>query len=390
MNSIINSLSVLRGLNKNNLFASLANYCCHADENESNAFNDLLYEIFAARAENSVAGYIGELILTDDNAFSRICASGKAPSAYLSEAFTNDLKIIKQMVAKIRESTQFEIGTSGSVYSGSAENVLNNLHNFYAHNGYGKFIRNKAFTYENGELIPAVNTTEITLEQLKDYESEKKIITENVKNFLNGLPYSHMLLYGDRGTGKSSTVHAVINKFFSEKLRLIEVGKKDIPLIPDIKRKLADNPLKFIILLDDLTLDDKNDEVSELKTIFEGSFSNTFGNIMLIATSNRRHIVKENYTDRQNSVHPSDLIDEQLSLADRFGLTVMFSTTDKQAYLSIIEQLAADYVVKTDKEQLYLLAERWAIIKGGRSPRRAKQFIDYVYSCEQSNRNIDF
>lgn len=390
MNSIINSLTVLRGLNKNKLFASLTDYCCHADGNEKTAFNDLLYEIFDTRAENSVAGYIGELILTDDNAFSRICASGKAPSAFLSEAFTNDLKTIRQMVAKIRECTQFEIGTSGSLYSGSAESVLTNLQNFYFNNGYGKFIKNKAFTYENGELVPAVNATEITLDQLKDYESEKKIITENVRNFLSGLPYSHMLLYGDRGTGKSSTVHAVINKFCGEKLRLIEVGKKDISHIPDIKRKLADNPLKFIILLDDLALDDKNDDVAELKTIFEGSFSNTFGNIMLIATSNRRHIVKENYTDRQNSVHPSDVIAEQLSLADRFGLAVMFSTTDKQAYISIIEQLAADYNIKTDKEQLCSLAERWAIIKGGRSPRRAKQFIDFVYACEQSNRNIDF
>ena len=111
---------------------------------------------------------------------------------------------------------------------------------------------------------------------------------------------------------------------------------------------------------------------------------------MIIATSNRRHIVKESFSDRQNSVHPSDLLEEQLSLSDRFGLTVMFSSTDKPAYLSIVRQLAADQNISIESDRLSALAERWAILKGGRSPRRAKQFVDFVYACIKSGRAIEF
>lgn len=389
MNIIINLLTVLRGLEKDGLFSALSQYCCTETDNKA-AFNDLLYEIYLSRAENSVAGYIGELILTDDNAFSRTCACGETPSSHLLNAMAEDLKTVRQMLTKIMDCRQFEIGTSGNVFSGSINDVLKNLKSFYAANGYGIFIRNNAFTYENGEFLPAYNATKISMEQLKNYADEKKIIIENTRNFLGGLPYSHMLLYGDRGTGKSSTVHALINKFCGGKLRLIEVGNNSFELLPAILRKLADKPMKFIIFLDDLSLDEKSGDIATLKTIFEGSFSDTFGNVMLVATSNRRHIVKENHTDRENSVHPSDVIDEQLSLSDRFGLTVLFSTTDKQAYLSIIDQLAADAHLKTDRETLHALAERWAILKGGRSPRRAKQFTDFVYSCEQSLREITF
>lgn len=390
MNTIINSLTVLRGLKKDNLFSALSHYCCCPEADEKAAFNDLLYEIYNSRAENSVAGYIGELILTDDNVFSRTCARGETPSSHLLNAMAEDLKIIRQMLTKIMDCQQFELGASGNVFAGSKDDVLNNLKSFYTANGYGIFIRNKAFTYENGEFVPACNATEVTMEQLKNYTDEKRIIIENTRNFLGGLHYSHMLLYGDRGTGKSSTVHALINKFHSGKLRLIEVGNNNFKLLPAILRKLADNPMKFIIFLDDLSLDEKSEDIATLKTIFEGSFSNTYGNVMLAATSNRRHIVKENHTDRENSVHPSDVIDEQLSLSDRFGLTVMFSTTDKQAYLSIVDQLATDAKLKTDREKLHSFAERWAIVKGGRSPRRAKQFTDYVYACEQSLKEINF
>ena len=388
MNTFINSLTLLRGLEKNALFNAFAQYCCCEDKDKTARQNDLLCEIFAAGAENGLADHLSELILTDDNAFSRCCASGKSPSDYLKKAMWHDLQIIICAADVLQNVKTFDFGYWDEIISGT--DSLKCLESFYKDNGYGKFLYNKAFTFIGGELVPLGNTDEITLDQLKNYGSEKKIILDNVDDFLNGLPYSHMLLYGDKGTGKSSTVHAVVNKLLNRKLRLIEVSKKDICLIPDIRRTIADIPLKFILFLDDLSLDERSDDIPSLKTVLEGSFSHSFGNAMLIATSNRRHIVKENHSDRQNSVHPSDHMDEQLSLSDRFGLTVMFSTTDKQAYLSIVEQLADDCKLKTDREVLRSLSERWALIKGGRSPRRAKQFIDLVYSCEQSKRPIDF
>ena len=389
-NNAINSLNVLRGLCKDKVFLALTEYYCSTGDYTYFAFNDLLYEIYAAGAENDLLGYLSELILGDDNAFSRSCTSPVGPSDHLSKAMISDLTVIANLVGRLGFSEKFNLGYWNNLLIGSQASIIKNLTSYYKQKGYGMFIKNKAFTFENGELVPLGNTDEVTLDKLKNYADEKKIILDNVSDFMRGLPYSHMLLYGDKGTGKSSTVHAVVNKLFDEKLRLVEVSKKDVRLIPVIKRRLADIPLKFILFLDDLSLDEQSDDIPTLKTILEGSFSNTFGNVLLIATSNRRHIVKENHSDRDNSVHPSDQIDEQLSLSDRFGLTVMFSTTDKQAYLSIVDQLADDRQLKTDRETIRSLSERWAIAKGGRSPRRAKQFIDWAYSCEQAGRPIEF
>ncbi|MDE5766868.1 MAG: ATP-binding protein, partial [Clostridia bacterium] len=209
------------------------------------------------------------------------------------------------------------------------------------------------------------------------------------RDFIDGLPYSHMLLYGDRGTGKSSTIHAMLNRYCDNGLRLIEVEKDNLKDIKKIKQQVADLPLKFIIFIDDLALSEQDEKNSLLKSAIEGSLLNG-KNVMIVATSNRRHVIKESFSDRENSVHPADSIEEQLSLSDRFGLTVMFSSTDKASYLSIVRQLAKDYRLTTSDKSLEALAERWAIINGGRSPRRAKQFIDYVYACEQSKREIDF
>lgn len=390
MNTIINSLTVLRGLQKNELFTALTEYCSIANGDRQSAFNDLLYEIYAAGAESNFAGYLSQLIIRDENAFSRGCASGTSVSDCLVDAMKRDLSIIDGLLDCLTNATGFVLGNTDYLLTGDKSQVIAKLADFYSLNGYGEFINNRAFAFNDGELVPLPNADGVTLEQLKNYADEKKIILDNVNDFLNGLPYSHILLYGDKGTGKSSTVHAVVNKLFGKKLRLVEISKKDVHLIPDVKRRLENVPLKFILFLDDLSLDEQSDDIPTLKTVLEGSFSNTFGNVLLIATSNRRHIVKENHSDRQNSVHPSDSIDEQLSLADRFGLTVMFSATDKKAYLSIVDQLADDYKLKTDRETIRSLSERWAIVKGGRSPRRAKQFIDLVYSCEQSGRPIEF
>ena len=173
-------------------------------------------------------------------------------------------------------------------------------------------------------------------------------------------------------------------------LRIIEISKENMLCIPAVRELVADNPLKFIIFIDDLSLDEYDEKVSSLKAGLEGSVSGGTENVMIAATSNRRHIVKESFSDRENSVHPGDSIAEQLSLSDRFGLTVMFSTTDKSEYLSIVGQLADDAGIKTDRQQLFALAERWALTKGGRSPRRAKQFADLAYACEQRGVPIDF
>lgn len=198
-----------------------------------------------------------------------------------------------------------------------------------------------------------------------------------------------MLLYGDRGTGKSSTVHAMFNKYCNRGLRLIEINPHGIDKISDIRQKTASLKLKFLLFIDDLALAENDERASVLKSAIEGTAQGG-GNVMIAATSNRRHIVNEKFTDRENSVHKSDNIEEQLSLSDRFGLTVLFSSTDKACYLSIVDQLAADRGITLEVEKLKTLAERWAILNGGRSPRRAKQFTDFVFACQKSGRPVDF
>ncbi|MDE7401543.1 MAG: ATP-binding protein, partial [Clostridia bacterium] len=290
----------------------------------------------------------------------------------------------------VKNCEEFDYGTHMAVFDcGGYDSLIYALADFYNTNGYGEFIGNKAFEYSDGKFVSLKETDVVTLDDLKGYETEKKLIENNIRDFIGGLPYSHMLLYGDRGTGKSSTIHAMLNKYCGNGLRLIEVEKDNLKDIQKIKQQVADLPLKFIIFIDDLALSEQDEKNSLLKSAIEGSLLNG-KNVMIVATSNRRHVIKESFSDRENSVHPSDSIEEQLSLSDRFGLTVMFSSTDKASYLSIVRQLANDYRLTTPDRSLEALAERWAIINGGRSPRRAKQFVDYVYACEQSKREIDF
>jgi hypothetical protein len=387
MNKNFNNLAVMRHLNSNPVFAQL-------QKSEEKNFNisELAYELFTRNAENNLAGYICHTILVDENAFSITCANKQTPSPYLLKAYKNDLDIIFSAVNNLNDNGLFNKGKATQPFDENfnVETSVANLSKFYSTHGYGMFIDYKAFNYQAGKLLPIENTSPITMSELKNYEYEKKLIGDNIVNFISGLPYSHMLLYGDRGTGKSSTIHAMLNEYFSQGLRIIELSKENMLHIPEIKQLIANNPLKFIIFIDDLSLGEYDDKVSTLKASLEGSVSSGADNAMIVATSNRRHIVKESFNDRENSVHPSDSMAEQLSLSDRFGLTVNFSTTDKAEYLSIITQLAADRHLTTNNDKLAALAERWALVKGGRSPRRAKQFIDLVYSCEKRGTEIEF
>ncbi len=386
MNRLLNSLTVLRSLKDDKLIFLLLEY---ATQNTQDRYNDLLCEIYAAGVEENLLGAVQSAVLHDINAFSITCAKGENVSVFLKKAFISDLSVIFSAVGNLN-GNGFSLGKSLAVFDCTDEILLvARLENFYRENGYGQFIDGKAFGYSDGKFVPLNGTADITLSQLKNYESEKALIDTNVKNFLENLPFSHMLLYGDRGTGKSSTVHAMLNAYCDKGLRLVELDKNDLPSIKKIKQQLAPLPLRFIIFIDDLTLDEQDERTSALKSAVEGSVVYA-ENVMIVATSNRRHVVKESFSDRDNSVHPADSIEEQLSLSDRFGLTVMFSSTDKASYLSIVRQLAEDCNLSILPEQLETLAERWAILNGGRSPRRAKQFVDFVYACEHSGRAIEF
>lgn len=389
MNNILNSLTVLRSLATDKVIFSLTEYA-ETQYNDAAKLNDLLSEIYLAGAEENLLSYVQTAILYDVNAFSTTCAAGKKPSGYLSAAFDRDVKLITDCVNKMPANGGYNIGQPIPPFDSVVpEYFASVLCKFYSQYGYGSFIHGKAYKYTDGKLIPLERTDDVKLTDLKNYEDEKRAVRNNILDFLNGLPFANMLLYGDRGTGKSSTVHAILNEYAECGLRLIEVDRDNLDCITRIKQDVAALHLKFIIFIDDLTLEENDKNASALRAAVEGSVVSG-ANAMVVATSNRRHVIKENSSDRDNSVFLSDIIEEQLSLSDRFGLTVMFSTTDKEGYLSVIGQLAKDYALTTPTDEIKRLAERWAIIKGGRSPRKAKQFVQFAYSCEKSNRPIEF
>ena len=246
--------------------------------------------------------------------------------------------------------------------------------------GYGMFAKHHVFTVENGQLVPVKYPDPQRLSELPGYEKEREKVIANTKALLAGMPANNVLLYGDAGTGKSSAVKAIANEFAPEGLRLVEVKKNQLYQIPDLMDKLAANPLKFILFIDDLSFTANDDNFAALKAILEGSVGGRARNIAVYATSNRRHLIKETLTDRTgDDIHEADTRQELMSLSARFGLTVTFQRPEKARFETILAELAKQHHIQMPMDQLLVKAEAFAIRAGGRSPRVAKQFIE---QCE--------
>jgi len=246
--------------------------------------------------------------------------------------------------------------------------------------GYGMFAKHHVFTVENGKLVPVKYPDPQRLSELPGYEKEREKVIANTRALLAGMPANNVLLYGDAGTGKSSSVKAIANEFAPEGLRLVEVKKNQLYQIPDLMDKLAANPLKFILFIDDLSFTANDDNFAALKAILEGSVGGRARNIAVYATSNRRHLIKETLTDRTgDDIHEADTRQELMSLSARFGLTVTFQRPEKARFETILEELARQHHIQMPMDQLLVKAEAFAIRAGGRSPRVAKQFIE---QCE--------
>ncbi len=357
-------------------------------------------------AEISAAGSLSEhlaaLILQDDNVFSKAAAAGKEDSlpAEIKAAVSHDIKALNSLrlitPADIAERTADDAakkailampawnnGNDCFPFNTGDDALIAELAAYHRKNGYGIFSRYKAFTFKEGHLQGITATDPITLYDLKGYDDERGQVVENTLHFLNGLPANNVLLYGDRGTGKSSTVHAILNEYASRGLRMVEVSKSEIQLLGVLREIIADCPLKFIIFIDDLSFDSYDDSFGSLKAMLEGSLSGKNENALIYATSNRRHLIKEKFSDRENDINRNDVMQEQLSLSDRFGLVITFINPGRKLYLEIVRRLADDRKLQIPEEELYTEAERWATKKGGRSPRFARQLIDRLESIEK-------
>nr|WP_225624190.1 ATP-binding protein [Thermoanaerobacterium thermosaccharolyticum] len=259
---------------------------------------------------------------------------------------------------------------------------IDEIIDYYNKNGCGLFNRYRAFRWDNGELIGVENPDPVEFDDLIGYEEEHRIVIDNTNRFMRGLPASNILLYGDRGTGKSSTVKAVLNMYYKKGLRLIEVSRQDMMDLNKIINIISSRGLKFILFLDDLSFEENETEYKVLKSTLEGGIGKLPDNVIIYATSNRRHLIREYLDDSvQNELHLMDTKEEKLSLADRFGITITFMSPNQEEYLKIVESLAQKYGISLDMDTLKSESIRWCTWHNGMSPRSAKQFIDYIRSC---------
>lgn len=257
------------------------------------------------------------------------------------------------------------------------------LTDFYRVNGCGLFSRYRAFVWQGGELHPVPNPDFVPEDAFLGYERQRNQVIENTRLLVAGQQVNNVLLYGMSGTGKSATVKGLLGIPGFENLRLIEVQKEELCDIPQLVRDLAHRPQKFIIFIDDLAFDKEDRTFSSLKTILEGSLEPRPANVAVYCTSNRRHLVRQNFSDRSgDEIDASETIQDKTSLADRFGLRVLYSELTKPQFIEMAMEMAASKGVTMESEELKKAAVRWEARHTSRSPRSALQFAASLLTAQ--------
>ena len=355
-----------------------------ADEGmeKRSAYAAFVAEIY--KGGGSLTKCVQTLISEDENPYVKTTARGKKPLDCIVKSAKKELEFFSEFAslttadfAEDMGTTESQIPSFDSVNADMGAFYRKRLRSIHKH-GYGIFSSHGMFRLtDEKELVPIVSADTTTFDKFIGYEEERNKVVENTRMFIEGRPAANALLCGDAGTGKSSTVKAVANAFFDEGIRLIELRKDQLSSLPYVMAKISGNPLKFIIFIDDLSFNRSDDHFSMLKAALEGSASAKAENAVIYATSNRRHIIKESFGDREgDDVHRNDTLQETLSLSERFGLVVLFSKPNKQLYLEIVRALAEKHGVNIPVAELEVKAEAFALRKGNRSARCAEQFID--------------
>lgn len=398
----IKSLSIYKGILNRSVPKQFLNLLEKSNSLPSeflSAWGDFFALLCEKGCQDNLCTYITKAALYDENSFSKAAASDKLsdlPESIISAA-QRDISIIveaslispqqilndykyKEEIKAITDTLPLWSTGQPLEQMADIDSSVSKSAEFYRQNGCGMFARYKAFIWREGSIHPVLHPDSVTLEDLKGYSYARNLVINNTRAFLNGQSANNCLLYGDKGTGKSSTVKAILNEYFTQGLRIVEMPKErlcDFPLLID---KIAMVPMKFILYIDDLSFQTQDESYTSLKAVLEGGLAARPENTLIYATSNRRHIVKENFSDREGGeLHRNDQIQESLSLADRFGLSVNFSAPSKQDYLDIVAAIASQRGVEMEQSELFKKAESWALDRGGRSARCARQFIDSLF-----------
>ena len=350
-----------------------------AKEEKISAYGAFASEIYKNKA--SLTDAVMKLVFEDENVYVKARAKGKEPNENIVKATERELKVFADFASLTPEDFRADMNVfyASPFYSEKRDFITlyeERIRDIEKH-GYGIFVSHPMFRLEDsGELVPIISADKTRLESFIGYTEERQKVIDNTHAFVLGKPAANVLLCGDAGTGKSSTVKAVANAFFEDGIRLIELRKDQLSFLPYVMGKISENPLKFIIFIDDLSFNQNDDNFSMLKAALEGSASAKAENAVIYATSNRRHIVKEYFADREGGdVHRNDTLQETLSLSERFGLVVLFQKPNKALYLDIIHTLAMRAGIEVNAD-LDIKAEAFALRKGSRSARCAEQFIN--------------
>lgn len=400
INNELRSLVIYRNLLDDEIIQNLIDIFDILNDPENSFFEECisLYSSLCSRLfakDISLSDYVVDLVLYDENIFSTKCS--KIGFSNLSQNLVNvafhDLDILLSVAhlsaKRLKEEIKMSFEKESDFISDFCEYTISDVSynkksivDFYEKNSFGVFAKYNAFLFNSEKILkPVKNLDDIKLSDLKLYESQREKVIRNTLYLLEGTPSNNVLLYGDRGTGKSSTVKAVLNEYSSRGLRMVQLSKDNILLLPDLLERLSSIPLKFIIFIDDLTFNENDYNFGAMKTVLEGSLNKQPSNVAIYVTTNRRHLIKETFSSREgDEIHRADTIDDTISLSERFGLTITFSIPNKDSYLEIVKQIAEDRNLLVDRDELFSGAERFALLKNGRTPRVARQYVDTLES----------
>lgn len=363
--------------------------------------------------------YLAYNLANDENSYSLSCERRGRMEGSINKAALLDMAVYRELFNTDLSGTDAKYGTFLSMLTGFENNnegekyynkrirnriiklteelsgaaddntFLNTVCDFYKDAGVGCIGLFKAFRVGHDDndrpvITPVISVEHKYLKDLIGYDIQKKKITDNTEAFLAGSKANNVLLFGDSGTGKSSCIKAILNEYYDDGLRMIEIYKHQFKDLSAIINQVKDRNYKFIIYMDDLSFEEFEIEYKFLKAVIEGGLEKRPDNVLIYATSNRRHLVREKYSDkeeRDDDLHTRDTVAEKLSLSARFGVSVYFGSPDKKLFNEIVKGLAQKNDIKVDENTLLMEANKWELSHGGLSGRTAEQFISYMVSA---------
>ncbi len=438
MNQIISKLIIYGDLPKDSILMELADICeqvksdrYNKDELITRIYKQIKHILIIATDygfdENLWQNYLTYLLITDENPFSITCEKiGARDGGSVNHFAKNDFKAFMELFhydfSYLEEALGIDCFSTLSAYhaigkpelmynknvsekvqalsrkladANTEEEFFKYVTGFYKDYGVGMFGLNKAFRIGNVDekgyiTFQAINNMDkVMLDDLIGYEIQKKKLVDNTKAFVEGKKANNCLLFGDSGTGKSTSIKAIVNQFYDQGLRMIEIYKHQFKDLSNVIAQIKNRNYKFIIYMDDLSFEEFEIEYKFLKAVIEGGVETKPENILIYATSNRRHLIKETWGDRSdvtvdNGIHKSDTMEEKLSLVHRFGVTICYSKPSPKEYFNIATELAHRAGIQMSDDEIRAEANKWELSHGGISGRTAQQFVYYLSAMEQS------